>query len=252
MALEKQVSIPAPLVNWLRAAERVVVMTGAGVSAESGVPTFRDAQTGLWSRYRPEELATPEAFGRDPRLVWDWYRWRRDLVQKAEPNAAHHALVQMETHVHQMTLVTQNVDGLHRRAGSRSVIELHGSLERARCQGCGQRAQEWPETDEELPRCSLCGDLLRPDVVWFGEALPRAAIEQAAAAALGCDLFLVVGTSGVVEPAALLPYLAKDQGAVLAVVNPEETPQSEVADFFLPGRAGDVLPVLIQQAWPQA
>jgi NAD-dependent deacetylase len=174
--------IPAPLADALRRARHVVVLTGAGISAESGVPTFRDAQTGLWARYRPEELATPEAFRRDPQLIWNWYRWRKELASGAVPNAGHRALVEMEPHVPHLTLITQNVDGLHRRAGSRRIVELHGSLERARCFERSHPAA-WPPESEELPRCSLCGSPLRPDVVWFGEMLPQEALEAAIAAA---------------------------------------------------------------------
>src|SRR5215216_8205809 len=185
----------------LRAARRVAVLTGAGVSAESGIPTFRDAMSGLWAKYRPEELATPEAFRRNPALVWRWYAWRHGLVSVAEPNAAHRALAEMERRVPDFTLITQNVDGLHRRAGSRNILELHGSLERARCSRCDAR-QPFPAGSGEggPPPCPACGAPLRPGVVWFGESLPEQALEAAFGAAQACDLFLSVGTSNLVQP----------------------------------------------------
>lgn len=235
----------------LRHARRVAVLTGAGISAESGVPTFRDAQTGLWAAFKPETLATPEAFGRDPQLVWEWYTWRRHLVTLARPNPGHLALVEIEERVPAFTLITQNIDGLHQRAGSRNVVELHGNLTRARCLDEGTELESWPE-GETPPRCPRCGGLLRPDVVWFGEMLPEEALAKAWQAAEECDLFFSAGTSAVVEPAASLPYAALRNGARVVEINPTTTPLSAYATWRLEGPAGEVLPALVRAAWPQA
>lgn len=237
--------IPPALAEALRGARSVAALTGSGVSAESGVPTFREAQTGLWERFDPQRLATPEAFARTPALVWEWYEWRRELVSRAEPNPGHRALADLERLVPRLTLVTQNVDGLHRRAGSRAVIELHGNILRTRCSGCGEPAEDHP-ADEKPPPCPRCGALLRPDVVWFGEMLPPGSMEAASEVARGCDLFLCVGTSGVVYPAAALPFEALEAGATVVEVNPEETPLSPHADHALRGRAGEILPALVE------
>ena len=242
------------LVESLRRARHVAVLTGAGVSAESGLPTFRDALTGLWANHRPEDLATPEAFERDPATVWAWYRMRREAALAAEPNPAHVALARLETLVPRFTLITQNVDGLHRRAGSRDVVELHGDLTRARCSREGAAAERWEEPADggEPPRCEGCGAYLRPDVVWFGEALPPEALHRAWAAAHECDVFLAVGTSNLVEPAASLPWMAAVQGATVAVVNTSMEGQGTGAGIHhLAGAAGTVLPVLVEAAWPE-
>lgn len=241
----------APLLAALRAARRVVALTGAGVSAESGVPTFRDALTGLWARYRPENLATPEAFARDPALVWDWYVWRRQLVSAVTPNPAHHALTRLETLVGEFTLVTQNVDGLHRRAGSRRLITLHGDLFRTRCSREHVLVSSWPRTPARPPPCPRCGAPLRPDVVWFGELLPPTALEEAGASSERCELFLSIGTSARVQPAASLPLAALRAGAVVVEINPGETPLSALAQHVIRGPAGRVLPALVEAAWPQ-
>lgn len=238
---DSHMHIPAELIARLAAAQRVTVLTGAGVSQESGVPTFRDAQTGLWARFRPEDLATPEAFRRQPRLVWEWYAWRRRLVEAAQPNPAHVALVRLERRVPAFRLITQNVDGLHQRAGSRNVIELHGNLSRTACFAEGTVVTHWAETGEVPPRCPQCGGLLRPDVVWFGESLPAAAMEQALRASLECEVFLSVGTSTVVHPAASLPFEARRGGALVVEVNPHPTPLTDQAHFALAGAAGVVL-----------
>jgi NAD-dependent deacetylase len=238
------------LVRALRAARRLVALTGAGISAESGIPTFRDAQTGLWARFRPEELATAEAFRLNPQLVWDWYAWRRGLVAGAVPNAAHLALARLEGLVPVLTLVTQNVDGLHQRAGSVDVVELHGNLHRSKCFVEDVVIAEVPETDERPPRCPRCGAHLRPDVVWFGEALPPRALERAQAVASECDLFLSIGTSGAVFPAAQLPLTARQAGATVVEVNRDPTPLTRVASFSLRGPAGGILPALVDAAWP--
>jgi NAD-dependent deacetylase len=243
-----------PLAEALRSARHVAVLTGAGVSAESGLPTFRDALTGLWAKHRPEDLATPEAFERDPRTVWAWYRMRREAALAAEPNPAHLALARLETLAPRFTLITQNVDGLHRRAGSRNVLELHGDLTRARCSREGSVADRWeePADGDEPPRCGDCGAYLRPDVVWFGEQLPEKVLNQAWAAVYDCDVFLAVGTSNVVEPAASLPWLAAVQGATVGVINTSmEGQRSGVGIHHLTGPAGQVLPELMGEAWPE-
>ena len=233
--------IPSELRDALRSARHVVVLTGAGISAESGVPTFRDVMTGLWAQYNPQELATPQAFVRNPKLVWEWYAWRRELVSKVQPNAGHLALAELERRVPRFTLITQNVDGLHQRAGS----------QRVKCFDEGTVIAQWEETGEVPPRCPNCGGLLRPDVVWFGEALPEDAFNDAALAALVCDVFLSIGTSGVVEPAASLPRVGLRRGARVALINPEETPLLSEKVDFLRGPAGSVLPTLLQETWPR-
>jgi NAD-dependent deacetylase len=237
-------------VRALRAARRVGVLTGAGISAESGIPTFRDAQTGLWSRFRPEELATADAFRRNPQLVWDWYAWRRGLVGGAAPNAGHRALVRLAERVPALTLVTQNVDGLHQRAGSADVIELHGNIHRSKCFDEDIVIAEVPESSERPPRCPRCGGPLRPDVVWFGESLPPRALERAEAAARECDLFLSVGTSAAVFPAAQLPLTALQAGAAVVEINKDPTPLTRMATYSLRGAAGAILPALLEAAWP--
>jgi NAD-dependent deacetylase len=242
------------LADSLRHAQHVVVLTGAGVSAESGLPTFRDALTGHWARHRPEDLATPEAFERDPGTVWAWYRMRREAALAAEPNPAHLALARLESLVPRFTLITQNVDGLHRRAGSRNIVELHGEITRVRCSREGSTAERWQEPAEggEPPRCEGCGAFLRPDVVWFGEQLPEPALHQAWAAVYDCDVFLTVGTSNLVEPAASLPWLAAAQGATVGVINTSMEGQCTGAGIHhVTGAAGQVLPKLLQEVWPE-
>lgn len=240
------------LVQKLRSSTRVVALTGAGVSQESGLRTFRDPQTGLWAKHRPEDLASPEAFRRDPKLVWDWYAWRREALKGVRPNPGHYALVELEDRIPEFTLVTQNVDGLHRMAGSRRLFELHGNIQRVRCSECGRFAEDWPENAEDVPRCQVCGGLLRPDVVWFGEALPRAELEAAVQAARACELFLSIGTSGVVQPAASLAYAAHNRGAALVEINPDPTPLTPKTNYFLQGKSGELLPELVRAAWPKA
>jgi NAD-dependent deacetylase len=249
---EPTFDIPPGLVERLRGARHVAILTGAGVSAESGIPTFREAQTGLWAQFDPQELATPEAFQRNPKLVWDWYAWRRELVMRAAPNPSHLALAQIERHVPQFTLITQNIDSLHQRAGSRNVIELHGNIMRTRCFDDNHLVESWAESDELPPRCPRCGGMLRPDVVWFGEALPHEGLAAAHAATQSCDLFFAIGTSGVVEPAASLPLMALRRGAVVVVVNPEYRSSPGPTLYGLNGPAGTVLPALVRAAWPNA
>ena len=243
-------TIPQSLADAIASARSVAVLTGAGVSAESGVPTFRDAQTGLWAQFDPQKLATPDAFRRNPKLVWDWYAWRRTLVAKAEPNAGHRALAVLEGRVSDFVLITQNVDGLHRRAGSRNVVELHGNIGRVKCSRENTIVEHWIEVGDEVPRCAGCGALLRPDVVWFDETLPPDALQAAEGAARRCQILLVVGTSAEVYPAAALPDYAKSAGATIVEINPNPTPLSDFADYVLRGPGGAVLPALVAAAWP--
>ena len=190
-----EIAIPPKLVSLLRAASRIVVLTGAGVSQESGLRTFRDAQTGIWTQHRPEDLASPEAFARDPRLIWDWYASRREKVKEVQPNPGHYALAEIGRKIPEFTLITQNVDGLHQAAGSKDVVELHGNIQQVRCSRCGCLANDWDDRDG-VPTCRVCGGLLRPNVVWFGESLPRPALEAAIEAARSCEVFFSIGTSG--------------------------------------------------------
>ena len=226
----------------MRTAQHIAVLSGAGISAESGIPTFRGAG-GLWRNFRPEELATPEAFDRDPETVWEWYLWRRELIAEAQPNAGHLALARLEARTPHFTLITQNVDGLHDRAGSRHILKVHGDIWINRCRDCGRETTVLPVG--QPPRCA-CGGWLRPGVVWFGEALPRDVWLEAEKAAREADVLLVVGTSAQVYPAAgLVPY-AQQNGAAVVEVNPEETPFSESIDYCLRGPAGEILPQLVE------
>lgn len=239
------VPVPKGLAQRLAVARHVMVLTGAGVSAESGVPTFREAQSGLWSRFRPEELATAEAFADDPDTVWSWYEWRRDLVAAARPNPGHYALAALEARVPAFTLVTQNVDGLHRRAGSLDPVEFHGNLFENRCFDCGRLASDVPRPCPSPPRCRDCGGLLRPGVVWFGEPIPAGALARSSAAAADCDLFLSVGTSSLVYPAAGLAERAAARGATLVEVNPAPTGLARQAECSWAAPAGEALPALV-------
>ena len=238
-------TVPVELIRRLATAKRVTVLTGAGVSAESGVPTFRDAQTGLWAKFKPEELATPGAFRRNPRLVWEWYDWRRQRVASVQPNPAHLALAEMQNLFPHFTLITQNVDGLHQSAGSRNVIELHGNITRTKCFDEGTVITSWPDTGDVPPKCPNCGGLLRPDVVWFEEPMPEAEMERAITASTHCDFFLSIGTSAVVQPAASLPFEAIRNGATAVEINPQPTPFTPEAHFVLAGNAGWILPELL-------
>lgn len=231
----------------LRSASAVVCLTGAGVSAESGVPTFRDAQTGLWARYDPELLASPQGFAADPGLVWRWYMARLAGVEQAAPNAGHLALAEMERRLSGFALITQNVDDLHERAGSVNVIHLHGNIARFHCHHCGldHRVQANERTADQPPFCAACGGPVRPSVVWFGESLPRRALAAAQDALIDCDLLLVVGTSGLVYPAAQLPSIAKRAGARVIEINPQPGPLSSLADICLRGPSGEILPRLL-------
>jgi NAD-dependent deacetylase len=233
--------------EWLRSARRIAVLTGAGMSAESGVPTFRDAQTGLWAQFDPQQLATEEAFRANPSRVWDWYAFRRDMIAKVEPNAGHKALAAFaQRHLGRLTLITQNVDGLHQRAGSPGVLALHGNIfedkwldrPKACCNAVAVAA-----VAASPPYCDRCGNLLRPDVVWFGEALPLRILAAAEEAATTCDLMLVVGTSGVVYPAA---GLARAAAGKVVIINPEPTELDDAADAVLRGKAAQLLPQLLE------
>ena len=229
--------------NALRNCERACALTGAGISAESGVPTFREAQTGLWEQYDPTELATPEAFIRDPELVWRWYRWRRQLVADATPNAGHLALTRLGEFLPQLTLVTQNVDGLHQRSGCPDVIEFHGNLFDDRCfvEGCLVEVN----SDAPVPVCPGCGGHVRPGVVWFGETIPEAALESSFAAAAESDVFLSIGTSSLVYPAAGLAEIAKRQGATVIEINPNPTANAGLFQHIIAAEAGTALPAII-------
>lgn len=216
---------------------RCVVLTGSGVSAESGIPTFR-GEKGLWKQYRPEELATADAFQRDPQLVWEWYNWRRGIIGKAQPNEAHHVIAAMESFFSDFALVTQNIDGLHQKAGSKNVLELHGNIWKNKCFVCGKKFGEIESVEPE--RCE-CGGFIRPDVIWFGESLDREILSAAFQKASGTDLCFVVGTSGVVQPAASIPFIAKENGGYVIEINLERTPISSIADFFVAGKAAETM-----------
>ena len=239
-------NFPTHLLDQLRRAHKIVALTGAGISAESGLATFRDAQTGLWSKFKPEELATADAFRRNPKLILDWYAARRKNALNAQPNAGHLALVEIEKRAPEFLLVTQNVDGLHARAGSKRMVELHGNLHRFRCfeNDCAS-----DNFDIENGRCRSCGGNLRPDVVWFGEMLPADAIQRAIAAAKVCDVFLSIGTSSIVYPAADLWRHAKEHGAIIIEINKDPTPLTPLADYSFVGTAGEILPQLVQGIW---
>jgi NAD-dependent deacetylase len=226
----------------LEQATTIAVLTGAGISAESGIPTFRGGD-GLWKTYRAEDLATPEAYAKNPLLVWEWYKLRFETVMRAQPNAAHHALVKLAKEK-AVTLVTQNVDGLHERSGSSHVLELHGNITKSRCERCGH-LEPLQVGFEIPPMCKKCGSRMRPNVVWFGEALPRAVFQNAARAFARCEVALIVGTSGVVEPAASLGRFAKQQGAFVVEINPTETPLSFVADLSLRMNASEGMAELL-------
>lgn len=234
----------ADMLAW---AKKVVIFTGAGVSKESGIPTFREAQTGLWANYDPEQLATPEGFQKDPKLVWRWYDWRRKLLSEIKPNPGHFAFAEMQKILPEVVVVTQNVDGLHKQAGSTDVIELHGSITRFYCYDKFHP----PESDiplglEEPPKCH-CGSLMRPGVVWFGEELPKEEFGTATTVMTKADVVLVAGTSGLVQPAASLPVTAKFHGAKIIEVNPEKSPIGKMADLFIPGASGEVMPLIVSR-----
>jgi NAD-dependent deacetylase len=235
------VQLPDKFLQILKKSRSVAVLTGAGISAESGVPTFRGDE-GLWSKFRPEELATVDAFMRNAKLVWEWYLHRRDLMSKVAPNPGHYALVEMEKRFPDFTLITQNVDGLHRLAGSKNILEVHGNISKNKCFNCGKPYEGEIDLDKgELPLCP-CGGKIRPDVVWFGEMLPERELEAAFEASERAELFFSVGTSALVHPAASMPLTAKRHGAYLVEINIEPTPLTDYSDLFLQGKSGEILP----------
>lgn len=245
------------LIDTLRSARQIVLLTGAGTSSESGIPTFRDVLTGLWENFDAQQLATPQAFTADPELVWGWYEWRRGRVLRCQPNPAHRAIAAMQDYVPQLTVVTQNVDDLHERSGSRDVTHLHGSLHHPRCYDCaapyGLPAEipNEPRGGRRLapPECPACGGFIRPGVVWFGESLPADSWQRAQSLASQCDVLFSVGTSSLVYPAAGLPALARSAGACVVQVNPHPTGIEHLLDHNLQGKAGEVMPALLQAVW---
>ncbi|NYJ16940.1 SIR2 family NAD-dependent protein deacylase [Nesterenkonia sandarakina] len=253
-------TVPEEVLSLARAARHVAVFSGAGISAESGVPTFREVQTGLWERFSAQDLATPEAFEDDPGLVHTWYRWRAALIQQVAPNPGHRALARWQRQLTErggsLSIATQNVDDLHERAGAEVLAHLHGSITAHRCAECEAPVElpapqydgaAAPAQPEDPPQCTVCGEgLIRPGVVWFGEALPMPAFEAAAAAMQSADLILVVGTSGLVQPAASLPLLGMERGTPLVEINPEPTELSDAMHHRLRGPAGELLPALVQ------
>jgi NAD-dependent deacetylase len=231
----------------MRNCRSCVVLTGAGISAESGVPTFR-GQDGLWAKFKPEELASMSAFVANPKLVWEWYNWRRKVMSEVKPNPGHYALKDLEQWFERFTLVTQNVDGLHHAAGSRNILELHGNIHRNKCVDCQRQFPEDENIDpDNIPSCPHCGGKIRPDVVWFGELLDPQIINQAFAESEQTELFFSIGTSALVHPAASLPVTAKRHGAVLIEINTERTPLSDLADFHVSAKSGEFLPMLVEQ-----
>jgi NAD-dependent deacetylase len=238
-------SLSPELVSRLKSARRAAVLTGAGISAESGLPTFRGDE-GLWKKYKAEDLASIDGFLQRPQVVWEWYEYRRSIYAQARPNAGHFALVELEEFFPEFTLITQNTDGLHLAAGSEKILELHGNIRRNRCHSCGKLYPEKVESKGEIPPHCGCGGMLRPDVVWFGEALSPSILDAALRAACDSELFFSVGTSALVQPAASLPLAAKRNGATLVEINLEPTPLTPEANFFLSGKASEWL-VLIKE-----
>ena len=239
-------NVSEKLRSLLQTAESVCVLTGAGISAESGVETFRGSN-GLWSKLKPEELANFDAFMRNPEMVWEWYNYRKKIIHDVTPNPAHIALAHMQKLVSDFTLVTQNIDNLHTRAGSKNVLELHGNIERSYCIGCGKFVTNVEVSSEnKVPHCPSCNGIIRPDIVWFGEMLPEGVFEAATEAANRCELFLTIGTSAVVYPAANLPLTARKNGAYVVEINMERTEISHSVHETLLGKAGEILPQLVK------
>lgn len=238
---------PKHFLSKLKTANRIVFFTGAGISAESGIATFR-GKDGLWNKLKPEELASFDAFLRNPDLVWEWYQHRRQILHESKPNRAHEAIAQFEKYFEDVTVVTQNIDNLHRRAGSNRIYELHGNIERNYCIDCRKDydMSEFNLNQKQVPKCDECGGLIRPDVVWFGEYLPQRQFSASEGAAEKCDICFVVGTSGVVYPAAYIPITARNGGAMLVEINVEETDMTRLADFSFFGKAGETLPSLLK------
>ncbi len=240
------IEFPDDFIGILKNAKKVAILTGAGISAESGVPTFR-GEDGIWKKFKPEELATVDAFMSNPKLVWEWYLWRRQIMSEVGPNAAHDALVDMEILFDEFSLITQNVDGLHRMAGSKNIYEVHGNISLNKCLDCSLPYEgEINLENNELPECQ-CGGKIRPDVVWFGEMLPADVINNAFVASEQAELFFSIGTSAVVHPAASLPITAKQSGAYLVEVNLDPTPLSGLADCVFHGQAGEILPQIVEK-----
>jgi NAD-dependent deacetylase len=237
--LDKAVELLTPV-------QKLVVTTGAGMSKESGIPTFRDAPSALWANFNPEDLATPEGFRRDPRLVWNWYVERRNMIGQASPHPGHFAVAELEPMFDQFLVVTQNIDDLHRKAGSKNIVEVHGNVFRYKCFDNGHPIEKLPTSTEVPPRCH-CGAMIRPDVVWFGEMLDQDDMDIVFEGLSTCEAVLVVGTSGIVYPAAGFPQAAKNLGAAVVEVNPEETPITDVADVFVKSPAGEALPLLVER-----
>jgi NAD-dependent deacetylase len=238
------IEIPQELIERLKSAGKVVVSTGAGGSAESGVPTFR-GKDGIWKKMRPEELATVDGFMNNPELVWEWYQYRRQLMKEVKPNPGHYAIAELEKIFPEFSLVTQNIDGLHARAGSNRILELHGNITRNKCFKCDQPYEKEINLEEGLPYCP-CGGMIRPDVVWFGEMLPQDTLREAFKASEEAEVFFTVGTSALVQPAASLPYMASRNGAYVIEVNIEPTPFTELASLSLMGKAGEILPQIVE------
>jgi len=233
-----------PLIKLLHQTKHVTVLTGAGISAESGIPTFR-GKNGLWKKYRAEDLATPSAFNRDPKLIWEWYDWRRGLIAPVEPNPGHKVLARWEKIFSDFALITQNIDGLHWKAGSKNIVELHGNIWKMRCTEEETIIENFDSPLKEIPpRCPSCGALLRPHVVWFGESLSPSTIQKAFALSSQCEVMFVIGTSAIVQPAASLPLSAAEAGAKIVEINIDPTPLSPYADFSFKGKAGEILPLI--------
>jgi len=233
-----------PVAELLRQAKKVVALTGAGISAESGIPTFR-GKDGLWKNYRAEELATPYAFDRDPTLVWEWYNWRRGIIAPVEPNPGHKVLARWEKIFPEFTLITQNIDGLHWKAGSKNILELHGNIWKMRCTEEGTITDNHESPLKEIPpHCPSCGALLRPHVVWFGESLSPLILQRSFILSSQCEVILVIGTSAVVQPAASLPLSAAEAGAKIVEINLDPTPLTPYADFSFRGKSGEILPLI--------
>ena len=239
------IQIDKSLIDSLRKSESIVFFTGAGISSESGIPTFR-GKDGIWNKLRPEELANFDAFMRNPEMVWEWYNHRKKIIHEAKPNAAHLAIAEMQNHFKNVTVVTQNIDNFHRRAGSSNIFELHGNIERNFCINCKKYYNEELDFSAGVPKCD-CGGLIRPDVVWFGEYLPEDQFLGGEKAAINSDIFFVVGTSAAVYPAAGLVYTAKQSGSTIVEINIEETPLSSIADYSFFGKAGEILPRILEE-----
>ena len=226
---------------------KCVILTGAGISAESGVPTFR-GKDGLWGKFRPEELASMTAFVANPKIVWEWYNWRRDLMGKVTPNAGHFAISELEDIFEDFTLITQNVDGLHQLAKTKKILELHGNIYRNKCVDCNELCDGAIDIDpDNIPTCTICGGKIRPDIVWFGEMLDPHIIDSAFDCSGKAEVFFSIGTSALVHPAASLPPLAKRFGATLIEINPEPTPITHIADYHISQKSGEFLPELVKE-----